>query len=68
MVKRGICANVLWYVSFAVYVWYIASRANTSFSLEFGCLFPFFSILMQVLAKRYIKRDEDLVKAADRIR
>ncbi len=67
-VKWGVCINVLWYIAFVVYVLSVKSRTSTDLSFEFGCLFPFFSILMQILAKHAIKRDEDLVRAADRIR
>lgn len=67
-VKWGVWINVLWYVTFVVYAFSVKSRTSTDLSFEFGCLFPFFSILMQVLAKHAIKRDENLVRAADRIR
>lgn len=60
--------NVVWYVAFAAYAFSVKSRTAFDLSLEVGCLFPLLSLITLFLAKRAIKHDEALVRAADRIR
>lgn len=67
-VKWGMMMNVLWYVAFIAYAFSVKSRTATELGFEVGCLFPLLSFLLQFVAYKAIKRDDDLVRAADRIR
>lgn len=64
----AMAANILWYVALASYAFSVKSRTNTDLHFEMGCLFPLVSLITLFLAKKAIKHDEALVKAADRIR
>ena len=68
MANMATWGNVIWYVAFAAYAFSVKSRLAFDFSFEVGCLFPLLSLITLFLAKRAIKHDEALVRAADRIR
>lgn len=59
--------NVLWYAAFAV-ACFLTNGQGSEYSFSVGCLFPLLSLLTLLLAKKAIKHDEALVRAADRIR
>lgn len=61
-------ANVAWYVAAAAYI--IPLISGDAFSLVVGPTLyaPLLSIVCTMLAKRAIRKDEALVRAADRIR
>lgn len=67
-VKWGMFANILWYIAFVAYAFSVKSRTSTELGFEVGSLFPLLSLLLQFVAYRAIKHDDDLVRAADRIR
>ncbi len=58
----------MWYVAFAAYTLSIKGRTDFAPTFEVASLFPLLSLLTLYLAKRAIKHDEALVRAADRIR
>ena len=64
----AMASNLMWYISFAAYILSVQSRTATSLHFELGCLFPILAIIVLYLAKRAIKHDEALIRAADRIR
>lgn len=64
----AMASNLMWYISFAAYILSVQSRTATSLHFELGCLFPVLAIIVLYLAKRAIKHDEALIRAADRIR
>lgn len=68
MVNTCSLVNVVWYIALAAYAFSVKSRTSFDLSLEVGCLFPLLSLITLFLAKRAIKYDEALVRAADRIR
>ncbi len=53
---------------FIYVIYHTASRLSADIYLRYASLLPVISALFHILAFRYIKRDEELVKAADRIR
>ncbi len=59
--------NVLWYVAFAVSC-ITTNGSDAAYSFRLGCLFPLLALIVLFLAKKAIKRDEALIRAADRIR
>lgn len=67
-VKWGLFMNIFWYVAFIAYVLFIKAQTSTVVSFELGCLYPLLSFIMLFLSYKAIKHDDDLVKAADRIR
>lgn len=64
----AIFANILWYVALVCYAFSVKSRTNTDLHFEIGCLFPLVSLIVLFLARKAIKHDDALVRAADRIR
>ncbi len=70
LAKYTILVHTLLAMTFAVYAWtYINGFAQfTSFGIGAGLFFWILAIVLIILAKRAVKRDEDLVRAADRIR
>ena len=67
-VNYAMFVNLLWYVALIAYTFSVKDRTLTTLSFEVGCLFPLLSLITLYLAKHAIKRDEALVRAADRIR
>ena len=59
---------VAWYAVCAAYCFAAASRTGFEVAPSYGLAFPARSLLALYLAKRGIKHDEALVRAADRIR
>ena len=68
LVNWAITCNVMWIVAAIGYSFFVSSRTATSISPELGLCFPILALITQFLAKHAIKRDEALVRAADRIR
>ena len=67
-VNTALLSNLFWYITFAVRIFSAKSENKAEFGFEVGCLFPLLAMLMLFLAKKAIKHDDDLVRAADRIR
>lgn len=67
-VNVSMLINVLWYVALVVYTLSVQHRTDTIMNVQVGCAFPLLALLVLFLAKRAIKHDEALVRAADRIR
>jgi CDP-diglyceride synthetase len=53
---------------FAYVIYGTASNISAEIYLQYASILPVISAMLHILAFRYIKRDEELVKAADRIR
>ncbi len=66
--NAAMLSNVVWYVAFATTTYVCVSQQGGSFAPHIGLLFPLLSIIILFLAKKSIKHDEALVRAADRIR
>lgn len=64
----AMAGNFMWFISFAAYIYSVQSRTATNMHFELGCLFPLLAIIFLYLAKKAIKHDEALIRAADRIR
>lgn len=62
--------NVLWYVDFALLAFQVIALPEVAgkFSMEIRAILPLVSFVLVLMAKKSIKADEDLIKAADRIR
>lgn len=57
-------------LAYAIYggvVWYTDSAAAQA-QVDFGALLPILTILFAALAARYVRKDEKLVRSADRLR
>lgn len=67
-VNVAIMMNLLWYVALVGYTWSISNRLGLTFSFDICAVAPLLAILSLLLAKRAIRKDEALVRAADRIR
>ncbi len=67
-VNLAMLLAVAWYAVCAAYCFAAASRTGFEVAPSFGLAFPALSLLALYLAKRGIKHDEALVRAADRIR
>lgn len=68
MAKYALVFNILWYAALAYYANKLTGLTHTSASPGIGCALPFLSIICLVLAASAIRKDEALVRAADRIR
>ena len=67
--KLSLASIVLFYVSYAAYSYsYSQELANTQFAVSWIAVFPIIAFVAIVLAMKGIKKDEDLIRAADRIR
>lgn len=64
----AISCNVIWAGITIVQCIFLSKETTTSISPELGLCFPILALIMLFLAKHAIKRDEALVRAADRIR
>ncbi len=62
----AIVVETLWVVAFVVmYIW---ANADGFLRLRLTTFLPLVAIVLTLLARRGIKKDDDLVKSADRIR
>lgn len=66
--KGQLYALTVFYLVFVGYCYVLANGADVSFSLCIGSLFPLLSYAFTWLALRAIRKDEALVRSADRIR
>ena len=60
--------DVAYYVALSVHVWLHVTASGLTPGFALGCLCPLLSFLFLWLALRAIRKDEALVRAADRIR
>lgn len=65
--NAGIILLLLYYVAYALYGWFFGYTDHT-FQPEWSAGLPVVAVITIFLARRGIKADERLVKAADRIR
>ena len=59
---------IAYYVSYICYVVIFAMHTNTNFQPGICAFFPMLTLIFTLLARYSIKKDEELVRAADRIR
>lgn len=57
---------VVWYLAFAAV--YVANKDNGDFKLCFSFILPLVSFILTYMARRGVKADEALIRAAERIR
>lgn len=58
---------VIWYITTGAYLFYFSQEMTLS-NVGWGLPLPLLELILFVLAKKRIKHDDDMVKAADRIR
>lgn len=58
----------IYLLSYAAYCYAFATNSATSYHFSCGILLPLFAKLLDLLAAKAIRKDEALVRAADRIR
>ena len=68
LAKASLVADVLWLYCAAVHVAQYVSETKADFLPHVGAFLPVISIVFCVLAWRAVKHDDELVRAADRIR
>lgn len=70
LAKYTLLLQALLAVTFAVYAWTFVGDypQATNFTPGFGLLLWALTVVFTILAKKAVQRDEDLVRAADRIR
>jgi hypothetical protein len=70
LAKYTLLLQMLLAVTFAVYIWtFIGGFSGVAnFTPGIGLLFWILAVIFTILAKKAVKHDEDLVRAADRIR
>ena len=68
MVNFGILLNIVLIVLMFFYTDRISTSVSVTTSYETGSVFPLVCLVFLVLALRAIKRDEKLIRAADRLR
>ncbi len=66
--NAAIVSNLAWYAVFALITHHNVWQLEVPYTAHIGLLFPLLSIATLYLAKKAIKHDEELVRAADRIR
>ncbi len=57
-----------YYVVFLVFMILIKEKTHTSFQFSFGLCLPFIAMILNYLAIRGVRKDEQKIRAADRIR
>lgn len=68
LINITICSIIAWYVAFAAHVFSIVNEMNLSMSFDVCAVLPLLSIITLLMAHRSIRKDEELIRAADRIR
>ncbi|MBR6339174.1 MAG: DUF4293 domain-containing protein [Alloprevotella sp.] len=64
----NVAAVIAWYATWVAYAVSFAGRMQTEFAPAFAAVLPFLSLVFVMLARRGVQKDEELVRAADRIR
>jgi hypothetical protein len=67
-IKLGLFNNYVLVILFGLSVYLSIQQRQKDIQLLVNCLLPAISLASNLLANRYIRRDEKLVKAADRLR
>lgn len=64
----NIAIIVLWYVVGAIVVFTTGKELEADFKAGFSAILPIISLILVVMARKGVKADEALIRAADRIR
>lgn len=59
---------VVWYIAYAVFAWMFKGELDADFKIGFISVLPLVSMILIFMARKAIKADEALIRAADRIR
>lgn len=62
----AVCFELLWIAAYAALVYFL--KADATPHLAIAASFPLIAVLLTLMARRAIKKDEELVRSADRIR
>lgn len=68
LINITVLCSVAWYVAFAFHAYSIMNQTGMHLSFDVCSLFPLLGIAALLLARHAIRRDEKLIRAADRIR
>lgn len=66
--KTVVVSHILFYVAYVAYSVVFASRTGADFCPVWLAALPLLSLVFATLAGKAVKRDDDLIKSADRIR
>lgn len=67
-VHCALTCNMVWYLTLVAYSFSVAGRTGLKLSFALCCLLPLVAMISLWMARRAIRHDEALVRAADRIR
>jgi len=67
-VHCALTSNMVWYLTLVAYAFSVAGRTGLKLSFAVCCLLPLVAMVSLWMARRGIRHDEALVRAADRIR
>ena len=59
---------IVWYIAYGVIAYLHKSAVNAEFKLSFAAVLPLIAIILVFMARKGVKADEALIRAADRIR
>ena len=59
---------IVWYIAYGVIAYLHKSSVNAEFKLSFAAVLPLIAIILVFMARKGVKADEALIRAADRIR
>lgn len=62
----AIITNLLWLIAYALLC--LSLKADGSFNVRIAASFPIIALILTAMARRAIKKDDNLVRSADRIR
>lgn len=69
IIKANILLNIILIVGiFLIYSKLILSQVEVSEEYKIGAFLPLFSLILLVMAYRGVKRDEEIIRSADRLR
>lgn len=67
-VHGALTSNMVWYLTLIAYAFSAAGSTGLTLSFALCCLLPMLAMVALWMARRAIRHDEALVRAADRIR
>ncbi len=64
--STAVVIEILWVVAYAVLCYYL--REDTILHVKIAACFPLIAVILTLLARRGIRKDDELVRSVDRIR
>lgn len=64
----NVLVNIVWYILFAVYIKKCMPEPNMTLHIDYVVVLPAITMVLQFMARKGIKHDDELLRAAERIR